>query len=125
MSNSLDDLSDKMKLKAFELIARAVGARVPTRVVDTIRTPEEQVENIANGVSWTKNSRHLPDGDGKSNAIDLVPLSVVSLKNWAPEHPDWLILGKIGEALGLRWGGRWGQPGGKAKKDCSHFEIPK
>lgn len=116
MSRRLDDLSVKMRPLAFELIARALEAGVVVRIVDTLRTPAEQAANIANGVSWTRNSKHLPDGSGKANAIDLVPVSVISLKNWAPSHPHWQILGKIGESLGLRWGGRWRQ------RDMAHFE---
>lgn len=116
MSRALDDLSDKFRPIVFELLARSVEVRVPVMIYDTIRTPEEQAANIANGVSWTKNSRHLPDETGKSNAIDIVPLSVLNLKNWAPDHPDWQKLGAIGEKLGLRWGGRWKQ------RDMGHFE---
>lgn len=117
MSKRLDDLSDDFRPIVFELLARAIEDNVQVRIIDTLRTPEEQAVNIANGVSWTKNSKHLPDATGKANAIDIVPVIVMSLKNWAPDHPDWQKLGAIGEHLGLRWGGRWKQ------RDMGHFEY--
>jgi len=36
---------------------------------------------------------------------------------WDASDPIWLRIGTIGEALGLRWGGRWTQ------KDMGHFEY--
>jgi len=118
MSRSLSDLSERMRPLAVELIARAVEAGIQVKIIDTIRSESEQKENIRRGVSWTLHSRHLPDGDGKANAIDLAPVECLSLKNWAPSHPDWEKLAEIGESLGLVAGFRW------KVKDCSHFELP-
>lgn len=117
MSRRLDDLSPRFRPLAMELIARCVEAGIPILIVDTLRTPEEQAENIRKGVSWTRNSKHLT-GD----AIDLVPYEVYNLHGadklqWASSDPVWDRLGAIGEALGLRWGGRWVQ------RDMGHFEF--
>lgn len=117
MSRKLDDLSPRFKPVAMELLARCVEAGLYVAVVDTLRTVKEQEDNIAKGVSWTLNSKHLT-GD----AIDICPYL-----NWELHGPDklqwdadddvWQKIGVIGESLGLRWGGRWKQ------KDMGHFEY--
>jgi hypothetical protein len=117
MSRSLDDLTPEMRPIAMELLARCIEKRIQVIIIDTLRTPEEQEQNVRNGVSWTRNSKHLPqEPSGKSDAIDIAPVKVLHLKNWAPNHPDWRAIGNIGEDLGLAWGGRWSIP------DCSHFQ---
>jgi len=40
------------------------------------------------------------------------------MKDWNPAGPHWVTLGKLGESLGLEWGGRWKTP------DLPHFQIP-
>lgn len=112
MSSRLDDLAPEFKLKAFELLARCVEARIPVVIVETLRTQEQQDKNIAAGVSWTQHSKHLT-----GHAIDIALVAVLSIKGWAPDHPQWERIGKIGESLGLTWGGRW------KRRDCPHFEI--
>ena len=117
MSRRLDDLSDRFRPLAFELLARCVEARIAILIVDTLRTPQEQAENLRKGVSWTMNSKHLT-GD----AIDLVPFDIYAINGadkllWRAEHPAWQVMGQIGEALGLRWGGRW------QVRDLGHFEY--
>lgn len=85
--------------------------------MDTLRTPEEHAANLAKGVSWTKRSKHL-DGD----AIDICPYSTWDAHgpdklNWDIGDPVWQKIGALGEAIGLRWGGRW------KVKDMGHFEY--
>ena len=111
MNTSLDDLDPKFRLKAFELLARCVEARISIRIIETLRSLEQQQENVAAGHSWTIKSKHLI---GK--AIDIAPVHVLAVKNWDPDDPSWKIIGEIGEHLGLVWGGRWKIP------DCPHFE---
>lgn len=112
MSRALDDLNTEFKPLAIELIARCVERNIDIRIIDTLRTEEEHRANLAAGTSWTARSKHL---DGL--AIDIAPKVVLTLKNWAPGHPHWIILGQIGESLGLRWGGRW------ERADMGHFEM--
>ena len=117
MSKALDDLSPKFKLLAIELIARCVEANIAIMIIDTLRTSEEQSVNIAKGVSWTMNSKHLT-----GNAIDVAPYETWQLHGidklkWDSADPVWLRIGLIGEKLGLVWGGRWKQ------KDFGHFEL--
>lgn len=117
MSRLLKDLSPRFRPLAVELIAQCVEAGVMVMIIDTLRTPQEQAENILSGVSWTKNSKHLT-GD----AIDLCLYDVYQADGsdkllWRSNHPLWLKIGLIGENLGLRWGGRWQQ------RDMGHFEY--
>lgn len=108
----IDSLSSRMKPLACELIAKCIEARIDVRIIETLRSKERQAELIEKGVSWTTNSKHLT-GD----AIDIAPVAVLPLKNWAPYHPHWNVIGEIGENLGLSWGGRW------HVRDCAHFEF--
>lgn len=122
MTCHLDDLSDNIKYIVIELLARITEASIPVKIIDILRTPEQQAEKIAKGFSWTPNSKHLPDAAGKSNAIDICPYYIYSLRGnnklqWDSGEPIWQEIGTIGENLGLRWGGRW------TKKDMGHFEL--
>lgn len=87
-------------------------------IIDTLRTPAEHAENLRKGVSWITRSKHL-DGD----AIDLCPYETYALVGpdklrWDASDPIWLKMGQIGEAVGLRWGGRWTKT-----PDYGHFEF--
>lgn len=104
MSRALDDLSPRMQPLATALLARCVEAGIMVMIVDTLRTPEEQAANVAKGVSWTLNSKHLT-GD----AIDIAPFETYALHGgdklkWDETDQVWQRLGQIGEALGLKWG---------------------
>ena len=117
MSRALDDLSDEFRPFAFELLARCAELGIPVMVIDTLRTQDEHLANLAKGVSWVKHSKHI-DGD----AIDVCPYAVYNSTgpdklNWNPGDPVWTKIGQVGEALGLRWGGRWRTP------DLGHFEL--
>lgn len=117
MSRRLDDLSDRFRPKAIELLARLTEAGIPVMVIDTLRTPAEHAANLAAGKSWVKRSKHM-DGD----AIDICPYAIYDANGpdklaWDAGHPVWAKIGPIGEALGLTWGGRWKQ------RDMGHFEF--
>lgn len=123
MSAHLNDLDGRIRPLVFELIARSAERGIPLVIINTLRTPEQQAANVAKGVSWTSNSKHLPQPpDGKSLAIDVAPYSQFQEHGehkiqWDAADPSWSIIGAIGEALGLRWGGRW------AQRDMGHFEY--
>jgi len=125
MSRKLSDLSTRFRPLAVELIARCTEAQIPLMVLDTLRTMEEQEENIAKGVSWTKNSKHLPQApEMRAEAIDVAPYAMYQLSGpdklqWDANDPVWEKIGKIGESLGLVWGGRW-----KNHRDNAHFQGP-
>lgn len=117
MSRALDDLDPAFKPLAMQLLARCVEAGIAVAIVNTRRTAEEQAANLARGVSWVTHSKHQ---DGL--AIDIAPYEIYAENgtdklNWDAESPVWDKLGRIGEQVGLRWGGRW------IVKDLGHFEM--
>lgn len=117
MSRRLDDLDPRFRPLAMELLARCVEQGIAVMVIDTLRTPAEHAENLRKGVSWTTRSKHL---DGL--AIDICPYHSWQLHGpdklqWDAADPAWSAIGRIGEELGLRWGGRWKQ------RDLGHFEY--
>ena len=118
MSRALNDLNPLFRPFALELLARLIEAGIHVAIVDTLRTPEEHAANLAKDVSWTQHSKHL---DG--SAIDVCPFETWNLHGpnklqWDATDPVWGRIGAIGEACGLKWGGRWTQ------RDMGHFEIP-
>lgn len=60
-------------------IARIAEPIWDCKVLDGVRTLEEQRKNIERGVSRTMASKHLPQLDGLSHAIDIMPYPV----DWA------------------------------------------
>jgi len=117
LSRALDDLDARFRPLAIALIARCCEAGVPVMIIETRRTAEEQRRKIAQGVSWVEHSKHE---DGL--AIDICPYQTYQIwgaakLDWNAGDPVWQTVGRIGEALGLRWGGRWKQ------RDMGHFEM--
>ncbi len=79
-------------------------------VHDGLRTVAEQKRYVARGVSQTMNSKHLPQKDGYSHAVDLVPYINGKLRwEWPPIY---IIADAVRQAatelkVPLRWGGCW------------------
>lgn len=81
-------------------------------------------------VTWTLASKHIIDLDDGIPENDLArAFDIAIVKDGRPcwdlkvnvnanEVPDYQEAGRIGEALGLRWGGRFRKP------DFVHFELP-
>ena len=118
MSRRLDDLAPVFKGLAMQFLARTVEAGIPVLIVNTRRTAAEQAVHVANGTSQVKHSKHE---DGL--AIDVVPYAIFrqygdDKLQWSGADPTWATLGALGEAVGLRWGGRW-----VSLPDLGHFEY--
>lgn len=101
------------------MLAKFTEAEIQVMIVQTTRTQAEHAANLANGSSWIEHSLHL---DGL--AIDVAPFDVYQLHGpdklkWDGGDPVWERMGKIGESVGLIWGGRW------TKRDLGHFEYHK
>lgn len=60
---------------------------------------------------------YLGRGHGNGTAADLVPLDSKGSLWWGAPLSTWEVIGKIGEELGLEWGGRW------KSKDYPHFQL--
>jgi hypothetical protein len=90
--------------------------------------PRITVEQNKNKVTWTLQSKHIIDLDDgnadndKSRAFDIAiapggkPVWDVKVDVNQDHISDYEQAGKIGEACGLRWGGRFKNP------DMPHFE---
>ena len=84
-------------------------------ITEGLRSPARQAALFASGrtepgpiLTNTLQSRHLT---GRAFDVDFVGLHPDQV------HPEWWqFTGLVGEALGLRWGGRW------AMLDYRHFE---
>ena len=95
-----------------------------------IRSMEEQRENVRKGVSKTMDSKHLPQKDGMSHAVDLWP--------WMNGEIPWdefSAFRRVADAMleaareldvDLRWGGDWDRDGDSSDHqflDGPHFEL--
>lgn len=117
MDKTLDSLDISFRPLVDKFLAKLVEAQIPVVIVNTRRTEWEQAQNLQNGVSWVKHSKHQ---DGL--AIDICPFDTYSLHGddklkWDANDPIWQKIGTIGKQLGLVWGGDW------TKKDMGHFEL--
>jgi hypothetical protein len=124
-TNTINDAASYFRPLIDQLLEGCAKAGVPCRIVDIIRNDVQQEQKLAAGLSWTKNSKHLPQPpEKKSEAIDIVPLVILSEHklNWDPTHPAWQTIGEVGKKLGLRWGGDWKHIN-DGKGDPSHFEY--
>ena len=138
----LDLLHPDFRPMAERFLAKCVGAGIMVMVVETWRSQEAHEEDVKNGRSWVAKSKHqnIEKGDAvnvlekggilypvvspASLAIDVAPYEQYQLYGadklqWDGAEPVWQKLGKIGESVGLKWGGRW-----KRRRDFAHFEAP-
>lgn len=103
--------------KLAELVRKTAAIGVtPFSVIQGGRSVEQQKKNIAKGVSWTMNSRHIASPDGKARAVDIAPF-VNGIVSWTWEKPGanndffelMLDVKKAAKAIGLEveWGGVW------------------
>jgi peptidoglycan L-alanyl-D-glutamate endopeptidase CwlK len=101
------------------------------KVVDGVRTLEEQQINKLRGVSWTLNSKHILQADGYSHAVDLGPY--VTGVDWHDIEMFCVLAGVMFACakhvgIKLRWGGDWNQnmqtdDEKKDRRDFGHFEV--
>jgi peptidoglycan L-alanyl-D-glutamate endopeptidase CwlK len=86
-------------------------------VIEGLRTKERQKQLVAEGASWTLNSRHLT-----GHAVDIVPIGPNGKAAF-----DWPLYHRLApavkaaaaaEGVALDWGGDW-----RKQKDGPHFEL--
>lgn len=117
--------SDLAKLATLDAPTRALAAqllRSPPRLAITSarRSYEEQAALYAQGrtapgpiVTYAPPGTSLHE---HGRAFDVAPLNSAGKPHWPEDPALWEAIGKRGEALGLKWGGRWTWP------DRPHFE---
>ncbi len=106
----LSRLTPPVRLRAYWLVVLARYAGLPLVVTASTRSAAEQRQLVLAGRSRRLDSKHL-----RGEAFD------VDLWRWDRDDvpkPVWDWLGPVGEALGLKWGGRWTDP-----FDPGHFEL--
>lgn len=114
MIADLQALHPYFRDKVIMLIDECKAQGIELAVVETYRTHAKQAEFYKMGKKYTRfkggNSRHQ-----YGLAVDVVPI-VKGKPQWKNKRL-WKKVGRIGEKLGLRWGGRWKNP-----YDPAHFE---
>lgn len=106
----LESLQPACAQRALELVNAAREAGWPVWISSSIRSEAEQRALVAAGRSRTMSSKHIT---GLAFDVD-----VLGLRRDDVPMPFLRALGAYGEALGLRWGGRWTRP-----FDPGHFEL--
>ena len=105
-------------------------------ILGSIRTVEQQRENVAKGLSKTMDSKHLPGPDGKARACDVAPYPQrwddkvdAKMTTWEVDQVYFagFVMG-VAAMLGvdLRYGGDWNSDEaliGSGFRDLDHFEL--
>lgn len=112
----IQTLQPTLQPLAQALILRARERGIEVEIVQGYRSPEQQDTLLTSGAGVTK-APGLLSYHNYRLAFDVVPKQYINLPKWNPTGPLWLIIGQIGESLGLEWGGRWSDP------DFPHFQI--
>jgi peptidoglycan LD-endopeptidase CwlK len=118
----------------LEQMALFVQGRLPIDVVNSFRSHAGLLlinKNENNVVTWTLDSKHITNmfdkdlNNDKSRAFDIAILNKQGQAIWdlkvdvnTNDIPDYDEPGKIGELVGLKWGGKFPNP------DRPHFELP-
>lgn len=88
---------------------------------ETLRTEERQRELIEQGRSWTMNSRHLPNEEGKAEALDII-IYVNGKVTWEEKYFRKVIQAfveaAIEEGVQIEFGGLW-----ESVKDWPHIQL--
>lgn len=120
---SLSKINDsKFHPKLRMLLMEAIKTTpIDFTVLETVRTVEQQKQNVAKGVSKTMKSRHIPSTNksGLCEAFDIAPCPV-DWKNIArfvelSKH-IFTTANKLG--IQIEWGGNW-----KTFKDYPHYQL--
>jgi hypothetical protein len=132
MSRNISDLTEETRIAYFRFKEGMDKAAIDYILTCTLRTAEEQLElwkkgrAIENGkwvvvdrkkcVTWTLNSKHL-----EGTAFDIA-IMVAGKLLWDARLdvdgdgiPEYTEAGKIGQSVGLKWGGDFGDP--------PHFQL--
>lgn len=103
----------------------------------TVRTVEQQKQFVATGKSKTMQSKHLPQSDGYSHAVDAENFPINFKDKESQAHFAGFVLGVAARLYAegkishrVRWGGDWNQNGkvtdgapGDTFSDPQHFEL--
>lgn len=117
-SRSLDDLVPHVRVMALALLRKCEATGIPLTVTFTYRSAATQAALYAQGRTApgtiVTNARAGFSYHNYGLALDVVPTSLLALKNWGdtPDHQAatdalWAKVGAIGKSIGFRWGGEF------------------
>lgn len=110
-----DDSLQRVAIRALEISKYDFG------IGETLRTIERQTELVAEGKSWTMNSRHLPNTEGVSEALDIL-VYVNGKLTWESKYFRKVIQAFITAAIELNvqleFGGLW-----ESVEDWPHVQL--
>ena len=120
---SLSVLNDTFRPVAERILTDATAAGLDPVVIFTLRTQAEQMALYAKGRAerdgkWVvvdKSAVVTNASVGKSPheyglALDVCPRVLMARKAWDPSSGLWVTFGRIVEACGAEWGGRFPSP---------------
>lgn len=143
LHRDIESLDPRMKVKVQTLIEACKQANIPIFIFETLR--EQDVQNAyyaqgrmsltdindlrkkaglyeltlresVNTITDSVNMVYMGVGHGNGTAVDIVPTKDGALW-WNAPAEVWESIGKIGESIGLVWGGRW------KSWDGPHFQL--
>jgi peptidoglycan L-alanyl-D-glutamate endopeptidase CwlK len=126
-SRRIEDLCPEAQILCLQFQEDAKGAGYDVVIICTWRSPAEQIQAYKDGKSKRIHGPHNyvdANGHPASRAFDFCVLIngkitwSTSLDNDKDGAPDYEELGKIGEGLGLEWGGNWVH-----LKDFDHLQL--
>lgn len=136
MADKLDGIHPELAAKVRKILQAMNALGFPMKVVQGVRTDQEQAALYAQGRTapgkivtncdgYVKRSNHQPKSDGHGPsygyAVDCAFVDDPATpkdETW-DEHMPWQAYGAMAEALGLTWGGRW-----QSVVDKPHIELP-
>ncbi|MDD2765279.1 MAG: M15 family metallopeptidase [Opitutaceae bacterium] len=123
-SRKIEDLHPIVAAKCRDFLARCKGFGIDVLVTSTYRDKESQAALYAQGRT-TSGARVTNAKAGESWHNWRVAFDVVPLRSgkpvWGTSGSDgelWEQLGRIGEACGLEWAGRW-----RSFRELAHFQF--
>jgi peptidoglycan L-alanyl-D-glutamate endopeptidase CwlK len=116
----IDRLHPIVLAKAQQLVQLAKAEGIPIKLTEGYRPPERQAALLTTGATDAKPGYSFHQ---YGLAFDLVPLDAQGKAWWEPPAGVWDTIGRIGESLGLSWGGRWRPTAKLPLGDRPHFEY--
>ena len=102
---------DRVHPALVAVVKRAIEVtKIDFGVIQGVRTLEQQKANVEAGRSQTMNSKHLPQDDGYSHAVDLMAY-VGPRASWEislyDDLADAMKVAARHHNVHIRWGGAW------------------
>ncbi|PGO32322.1 peptidase M15 [Bacillus cereus] len=101
--DNLNKLADNTKAAAFKWYQYCVDNGIEVLIYETIRSIEQQRENVRKGASQTMRSYHLV-----GQALDFVPINSSGTEDWNGYNKEpWASAIRYAKNIGFEWGGDW------------------